>query len=122
MRRFVRSVGCALAGIGDAFRTQRHVRIHTVFAAAVTAAGIYFGLSRLEWAILVLVMAAVITAELLNTAVETVVDLASPGLHPLAKKAKDVAAGAVLVLAVGAVVIGLLVLGPHVWDAVANRG
>jgi diacylglycerol kinase (ATP) len=80
---------------------------------AVCIAGAVLGLSRLEWCAVVLAVVAVWTAEALNTALEFLVDLASPELHPLAGKAKDAAAGAVLVTAAGAVVIGLLVFGPH---------
>ena len=73
------------------------------------AAGFFVGLSRLEWCAVVLAMVAVWTAEALNTAIEIVVDLASPDVHPLAGRAKDVAAGAVLISACGAVVVGILV-------------
>ena len=69
----------------------------------------------MEWCALVLAMAMVLTAETLNTAIEAIADLVSPGFHPLAGRAKDVAAGAVLIAALGSVAIGLLVFGPHLW-------
>ena len=82
---------------------------------AVTALGLWLGLGRLEWAVIVLAVGLVWMAEFVNTALEAVVDLASPDLHPLAKIGKDVAAAAVLVGAITAVVVGLLVLGPALW-------
>jgi len=75
------------------------------------------GVAIMEWAILLLCMVAVIVAEMLNTVVESIVDLITGQYHPLAKVAKDVAAGAVLVTAIGSAGIGLLVLGPHLWHA-----
>jgi diacylglycerol kinase len=118
MRRFIRSCGFAISGIVMALRTQRHMRIHLTCAVLVTTAGLCLRLSRMEWAALVIVMGMVIAAELLNTAVESVVDLVSPGIHPLAKAAKDTAAGAVLVTAIAAIITGLLVLGPPLWEAI----
>ncbi len=96
-------------------RTQRNAWIHAVVSTAVFALGLLLGLGRLEWAILLLTVALVWMAEFINTALEAVVDLASPDLHPLAKVGKDVAAAAVLVGAVTAVLVGLLVLGPPLW-------
>ncbi|CAH1214082.1 Undecaprenol kinase [Paenibacillus plantiphilus] len=113
MARFLRSAGWALSGIGHALRTQRHMRFHVMMAVLVIAAGLWFRISGLEWVIVLLTAALVIAAELFNTAIESIVDLASPGQHPLAKAAKDIAAGAVLVLAFAAVVIGLIVFLPH---------
>jgi len=110
----LRSVRCALRGAAIVLRTQHNAWIHAVATLLVGAAGLATGLSRLEWCALVLAVVAVWTAEGLNTAIECLVDLASPGRHPLAANAKDVAAGAVLVAAAGAVAIGLLVFGPHV--------
>ena len=81
---------------------------------AVVIIGLYLDLPSLEWAVLVLAISTVWVAEALNTAIEFVVDLASPGYHPLAGKAKDVAAGAVLLASFFAVVIGVLVLGPRI--------
>jgi len=72
-------------------------------------------LSGLEWAVIVLVVTLVWTVEFINTALEAVVDLASPQQHPLARAAKDVAAAAVLIASLGSVVIGLLILGPPLW-------
>ncbi|MBW7473702.1 diacylglycerol kinase family protein [Paenibacillus oenotherae] len=116
MISFLRSVGCALSGIVHASRTQRHMQVHLIAALLVIAAALYFRLSAAEWIVVLLLSALVIAAELFNTAIENVVDLASPEQHPLAKAAKDTAAGAVLVLAIIAIAIGLIIFGPHVRD------
>ncbi len=89
--------------------------IHTAIATAVLILGLWLHLPARDWAILILTTAVVFAAEFLNTAIETVVDLASPGIHPLAKIGKDVGAAAVLVAALAAVLIGLLILGPPLW-------
>ncbi len=107
--------GYAFAGWWYMLRTQRNAWIHAVISTVVLAVGLWLGLARLEWAIIVLTMALVWMAEFVNTALEAVVDLASPDLHPLAKVGKDVAAAAVLVGASAAVLVGLLVLGPPLW-------
>ncbi len=96
-------------------RTQRNAWIHALASLSVFALSLWLGLNRLEWAVIVLTVGLVWMAEFVNTALEAVVDLASPDLHPLAKVGKDVAAAAVLVGAMTAVVVGLLVLGPPLW-------
>ncbi len=95
------------------FRTQTNARIHAGATLIVIASGFSFGISRGEWCAVITAIALVWTVEGVNTAIEAVVDLASPELHPLAGRAKDVAAGAVLLAAVASVVIGLLVFVPH---------
>jgi diacylglycerol kinase (ATP) len=105
------SVRCAVRGVAIVLRTQHNAWIHALATAVVCIAGLLVGLSRLEWCAIVLAVVAVWTAEALNTAIEVLVDLVSPARHPLAGKAKDVAAGAVLVNAIGAAVIGILVFG-----------
>lgn len=109
----------AFAGWWYMLRTQRNAWIHAVVSTAVFALGLWLGLGRLEWAILLLTVALVWMAEFINTSLEAVVDLASPDLHPLAKVGKDVAAAAVLVGAATAVLVGLLVLGPPLWARVS---
>jgi diacylglycerol kinase len=96
-------------------RTQENAWIHAVASGAVFAVSLWLGLSLTEWAIIVLTVAMVWTAEFINTSIEATVDLASPDLHPLAKVGKDVGAAAVLVAALNSVVVGLLVLGPPMW-------
>jgi len=95
-------------------RSQHNAWIHAVATVMVCTVGAISGLSPSEWCWIVLAIVAVWTAEAMNTAFELLTDLASPTFHPLAGKAKDVAAGAVLISALGSVVIGMLVLGPHV--------
>jgi diacylglycerol kinase len=116
--RVVRSFYFAFAGVGYLFRTQRNARIHAVIGAAVVVVGSWLRVSRVEWAVLLLTIASVLILEGLNTAIEAAVDLASPNLHPLAKTAKDVAAGMVLIAAMAAVGVGLLILGPPLWAKV----
>ena len=116
-RRRVASFGHAGRGVGSALRSEVHLRVHAAATVAVVGLGFYCGLGRLEWALVALAVAGVWTAELLNTAIEALTDLASPEFHPLAGKAKDVAAGAVLLAAAGAAVVGALVFGPYLFSA-----
>ncbi|HYW54821.1 MAG TPA: diacylglycerol kinase family protein [Dongiaceae bacterium] len=106
--------GYALAGLLAAWRTERNLRIHVTVAAAVVIAGAVLRLPAAAWAIVCLTITLVVAAELFNAAVETVVDLVSPDDHPLAKRAKDVAAAGVLVAAAGAVAVGICLA---VWAA-----
>lgn len=103
----------AFRGVGVMLSTQINARIHAAATAAVAAAGFYLDFSRADWCWVALAVAAVWTAEALNTAVELLADAVSPDYHPLVGQAKDVAAGAVLIAAAGAAVIGILVIGPH---------
>ena len=109
----------AFSGWWFMLRTQRNAWIHATLSTAVFIVGLWLGLGRLEWAVLILTIAIVWMAEFINTALEAVVDLASPDLHPLARVGKDVAAAAVLVGAATAVLVGLLVLGPPLWARVS---
>lgn len=111
--KFVASFGYAFQGLWYALRTQRNMRVHLVVALIVVIAGLLLRLSTLEFALLAIVIAGVMVAEMFNTVCEACVDLAQPEYHPLARIAKDVAAGAVLLSAILAVVVGILVLGPH---------
>lgn len=112
-RRLIRRFGWAGRGVVAHFRTQENARIHLGATIATVAAGFIFGISRGEWLAVILAIGLVMIAEAFNTAIESVVDLASPEQHPLAGRAKDVAAGAVLLAAVTAVVVGVLVFGPR---------
>lgn len=109
----LRSFGHAFRGLKVLLQTQPNARIHAVATVLVVAAGVLLRISPTEWALVVLAIAGVWTAEALNTAIEFLVDLVSPDPHPLAGKAKDVAAGAVLIAAIGSAVIGGFVFGPH---------
>ncbi|MCW5889532.1 MAG: diacylglycerol kinase family protein [bacterium] len=113
----LRSLKCALTGIQVMIRSQRNAWIHAVATVVVTALGLWLGLGAGEWCWIVLAIVSVWTAEALNTAFEFLTDVASPTFHPIAAHAKDVAAGAVLLAAAGALVIAVLVLGPHVLHA-----
>lgn len=116
----IRSVRYALQGLAVMLRTQHNAWIHLAATVLVCAFGLYVRLDRTEWCWIVVAIVSVWTAEALNTAFELLADAASPEYHPLVGKAKDVAAGAVLVAALGATVIGVLVLGPHIWWVVAS--
>ncbi len=105
-----RSFGHAYRGLVHAVRTQRNMRFHVVAAAVVLVVSLLLGVSKLELAVLVLVIAAVFVVEMLNTAMEFAVDLVTREHHPLAKLAKDVSAGAVLVASVAALAVGYLIL------------
>ena len=109
----IRSMRYAVRGIRLMLASQHNAWVHALATVLVCAAGFWFGLAKSEWCWIVTAIVAVWTAEALNTAFEFLADAASPAYHPLVGKAKDVAAGAVLIAALGAVVIGVLVLGPH---------
>jgi diacylglycerol kinase (ATP) len=114
----MRSFRYAARGVRAVVQSQQNARIHLAASAAVGLAGAVVGLSRVEWCLVVGAIVAVWVAESLNTALEALCDVASPAMHPLVERAKDVAAGAVLITAVGAVIIGALVFGPrliHLW-------
>jgi len=106
-----RSFRYALDGWSFVLRTQHNAWIHAIISLAVVALGLWLGISRVEWSVLLLAMMVVWMAEFFNTALEAVVDMTHPEIHPLAKVAKDVSAASVLVGAAGSVVIGLLILG-----------
>ena len=106
-----RSFNHAYRGLVYAVRTQRNMRLHVAASAAVLVLSLLVGVSKLELAMLVLVILAVFVAEMFNTAMEFAVDLVTREYHPLAKLAKDVSAGAVLVASIAAVLVGYLILG-----------
>jgi len=112
--RLLSSFRFAWRGIGLLLRTQANARIHAAATVLVVLMGLMFHLTLVEWALIVLAIAGVWAAEGMNTAIEFLVDLVSPEYHVLAEQAKDVAAGAVLLAAVGAAIVGMLVFGPFV--------
>ncbi|MNW25257.1 Undecaprenol kinase [compost metagenome] len=99
----------AWEGIVYAFRTQINMRVHVAATLLVGIMGYILHISAIDWLFVITAMALVLVAEMINTAIETTVDLISPEFHPLAKIAKDTAAGAVLMAAVFAVIVGCLV-------------
>ena len=107
---FIGSLNCAIEGILWAAKTQRHMLFHLVAAIVVLVIALLLRLTLHEFALLALAITLVLFAEMVNTAIEVVVDLVSPEFHPLAQRAKDVAAGAVLLASVGALVLGYLAL------------
>jgi diacylglycerol kinase len=120
---FLRSFIYAWNGITYALRTQRNARVHLALALCALILGVALRISALEFALIFLAIMAVLVAELFNTVAEALVDLVTREYHPLARVAKDVAAGAVLLCAMFAVVIALLVFGPHLlrlWPLVAH--
>lgn len=110
--RFFRSFVFAYAGIRAALKSEQNIRFHFTAAVIVVVAGLVTGLSAVEWMIITLVIGGMLAFEMFNSSMERIVDLASPDLHPLAKQAKDMAAGAVLVFAIASAIIGLLIFLP----------
>lgn len=115
MSRLIASFKYAILGIIHAFRTERNMKIHAVAMAAVIIAGFYFKVTALEWLVLLLTISLVIGMEMLNTAVEALVDLVTHEYRSLAAIAKNVAAGAVLFCACVAVIAGLIIFIPYVF-------
>ena len=109
----VRSFRHALSGVVRMIRCQHNAWIHAVATVAVLAAAFFFSVSFADWCWIIVAISIVWTAEALNTAFEFLADAASPEFHPLVRDAKDVAAGAVLITAVAAAIIGALVFWPH---------
>lgn len=113
----IKSFRNAFSGITQAWKTEGHLRFHFLATGVVILCGFLFHISLTEWLICLCCITLVIAAELINTAIESVVDLCSPEMHPLAGKAKDVAAGAVLVTAIGAAIIGAIIFLPKIITA-----
>ncbi len=109
MNKFLNSFSYAFSGLVYAFKTQLNFKIHCVFAVLVIALGVYSKLALAEWLWIVFAIGLVMITELLNTAIEVLVDLISPQKHPKAGAIKDIAAAAVLVSALTAVIIGLCI-------------
>lgn len=115
LHKRIASFRYAFQGLADLFRSQPNARIHALAVALVTAAGFYWHISRLEWMAIVGCIALVLAFEAINTALEYLTDLVSPDYHPLAGKAKDVAAAAVLIAALGAIIIAAIVFLPRIF-------
>ncbi|MFC4356108.1 diacylglycerol kinase family protein [Chryseomicrobium palamuruense] len=114
--RFVTSVRNAARGIRAALKSERHMRFHFFAAVVVLIIGWILKFSSIEWAILLIVIIGMMALELVNTALETLVDLVEPDQHPVAGKVKDIAAGACLVFAIGAAIIGFILFIPKLID------
>jgi diacylglycerol kinase len=115
LAKFMAGFGFAFGGLWHAIRTQLNMKVHISLAIIASALGIVLHISAIEFALIFVAIAGVLIAEMFNTAIELCVDLASPSYHSLAKTAKDVAAGAVLLSAIMAIIIALFVFGPHLW-------
>ena len=102
----------AFQGMFSALKTERNLKIHVTIMILVIIAGIVLKISKIEWIICIILFGLVIGGEMLNSAIETVVDIAMPDINPKAKFAKDAAAGAVLVFAIASAIIGFMIFGP----------
>jgi diacylglycerol kinase len=111
----IQAVRIALDGLKQVLISEPNARIHALITLVVFLAAWLLQISRLEWICLFLTVGLVWVAEVFNTAVEKLVDLARPEIHPAAKTIKDISAGAVLVCALTAVLVGLLIFGPRLW-------
>jgi len=112
----------AFDGLLYSLQAERNSRLHLFAAILVVAISIWLGLNPIEWALIIASIALVFAGEMLNTVVELTVDLIIQEEIPLAKHAKDVAAGAILVAAIAAAIIGFLVLGPRIWQKLVPLG
>ncbi|WP_294588447.1 diacylglycerol kinase family protein [uncultured Bacteroides sp.] len=120
-KKQLRSFGFAWQGIKSCVGKEQNLSFHLITSTVVVVAGFLFGITRAEWLIIILCIGVVIAAELFNTAIERLVDLVSPGRHPIAGQVKDIAAGAVLVCAVAAAIIGLIIFVPYIFAAVQTN-
>lgn len=113
LKKRIKSFGYAFKGIGSLLKKEHNAWIHCSAIVLVTIAGFYFGITPTEWCIVVLCFGIVLAAEGFNTAIERLVDLVSPDFHPIAGDVKDVAAGAVLICAIAAAIVGIIVFLPY---------
>ncbi|NMC55729.1 MAG: phosphatase PAP2 family protein [Eubacteriaceae bacterium] len=117
-KSLISSFRCAFNGIKISFESGRNIIVHYIIALIVILLGIFLKISSKEWVICVMLFGLVISAEMINTAVETIVDLITQDINPLAKRAKDISAGAVLVLAIAAAVVGLIIFIPKIYNLI----
>lgn len=116
MHKLLNSFKYAFSGIWYAVRTQRNMKIHVTVALLVILLGAIVSLTWLEWCLVILLICAVTSLELVNTAIESAIDRFSTEPHSLAKVAKDTAAGAVLVMSIGAAIIGIMIFAPKLME------
>lgn len=112
-RSILESFSYAFQGVFYGFFTERNLKIHLVAAILAISLGVYFKITRIEWALLFFAIFFVLVAETINTAIEQTIDLVTNEYHPLAKNAKNLAAGAVLLSAINAVIIGIIIFVPY---------
>ena len=120
-KKLINSFSYAFSGIISAFKTERNMKIHVSVMILVILCGIIFKLETWEWIVCICLFALVIGGELFNTAIEIVVDLAMPKINDKAKKSKDIAAGGVLVFAIGSAIIGLIIFIPKIINLLIGR-
>lgn len=113
LKKRIKSFGYAFKGIASLLKKEHNAWIHCLAIVVVTLAGIHFSITRTEWCIVCLCFGMVLAAEGFNTAIERLVDLVSPDFHPIAGDVKDVAAGAVLICAIAAAIIGMIIFIPY---------
>lgn len=113
-KNVISSFKYAFQGVFSAIKTERNLKIHISIMILVIVAGIFLKISKMEWIICIILFGLVIGGEMLNSAIETVVDIAMPDINPKAKFAKDVAAGAVLIFAISSTIIGLIIFIPKI--------
>ena len=114
MKKIRNSFKYAIEGIWTSFKTERNMKIHIFIMILVIIAGIILKINKSEWIICIILFAIVIGSELFNTSIETIVDMVMPEKNEKAKIARDVSAGAVLVVAIGAAIIGLVIFVPRI--------
>lgn len=113
-KKLINSFKYAIEGIIASFKTERNMKLHILAMIIVILLGIVVKLSKLEWIICIILFAIVISGELFNTAIETTVDIAMPYRNEKAKLAKDVSAGAVLIIAIASLIIGVIIFAPKI--------
>ena len=113
LKKRIKSFGYAFKGIASLLKKELNAWIHCIAILVVTSCGLYFRITPTEWCIVVICFGMVLAAEGFNTAIERLVDLVSPDFHPIAGDVKDVAAGAVLICAIAAAIVGAIIFIPY---------
>ena len=119
-KRLGRSFKSAFEGIHSTYKKEQNIKIHTIIAILVIVAGLVFKIDYIEWLVCLVLIGFVLMAEFFNTAIEYVVDLASPNIHPLAKAAKDTASAGVLMMAIIAAVVGCVIFIPELIEFIGG--
>ena len=119
-KRLGRSFKAAFEGIACTYKKEQNIKIHTMISLIVVFGGILFKISYIEWLVCLVLIGFVLMAEFFNTAIEYVVDLASPNIHPLAKAAKDTASAGVLMMAILSAIIGCIIFVPKIIEFVGG--
>ena len=119
-KRLGRSFKAAFEGIESTYKREQNIKIHSVIAVIVLIGGLLFKISYIEWLVCLVLIGFVLMAEFFNTAIEYVVDLASPEIHPLAKAAKDTASAGVLMMAIISAIIGCVIFVPKIIDFIGG--